>query len=390
MSLPDNTHWSAPGIWSREDVLGSSQITEAQCKRSTLFFPPVCVCERAPKSIVFSSLLSYWDTCFMNPINLLDLQRAYTYPAPSLQYSRPPTAPRYLPLPSTIHSPSQVHSPISPSTQNGLNSIHKMLTRTTTYAEQYPSAGGMPRGTQNILRLDYSFRSRGSHRPWTAESRGKYSRVVGAVPTDTDFQTSDRDTHGYRQLQPSYCRDCDCSPPESIPKPNIEQRQEDEPSAESIQKSEHKTEKVDSSTQTEEEYFHYSFTPSSPQQANLVQKLPSLVPTIPEANCTPAIRQVYNPSSNYDTNDSYRPVSGLTPRREQAPRFDGAVSADVVTPRSVDSTRKLMGLYNGFNKTDILRRFHEHFPERAPDLRTYSAKEGKRHIIHGSHAYYFH
>lgn len=312
---------------------------------------------------------------------MLELQRAYTYPAPSLQYSRPPTAPMYLPLPSTIHSPPQTHSPLSPSTQDGLNTIHKMLTRTTTYEEQYPAAGGTTRGTQNILRLDYSFRSRESHRPWTAESRGKYSRVVGAVPTDTDFQTSDRDRnlHDYPQLQPGCYRDCDSSLPEGIPKPNVEQKEEHstESAQQELQECEDKSEKLDASTQTEEEYFDHTITPTS---MNLPQLIPSLV-------STPASHHVYNPST---MSGNYRPVSALTPQREQGTRFKRALSADVATPRTVDSTRKLMGLYNGFNKTDILRRFHEHFPERAPDLRTYSVKEGKRHIIHGNHAYYFH
>ena len=58
--------------------------------------------------------------------------------------------------------------------------------------------------------------------------------------------------------------------------------------------------------------------------------------------------------------------------------------------RTAEATRRLMGLYNGFNRTEVLQRFHEQYPEKAPDLREYSIREGRRHIIHGYHAYYFH
>ena len=58
--------------------------------------------------------------------------------------------------------------------------------------------------------------------------------------------------------------------------------------------------------------------------------------------------------------------------------------------RTGEATKRLMGLYNGFNRTEVQRRFHEQYPQKAPDLREYSVREGRRHIIHGSHAYYFH
>ncbi|MCG8622844.1 MAG: hypothetical protein MJE68_12725, partial [Proteobacteria bacterium] len=58
--------------------------------------------------------------------------------------------------------------------------------------------------------------------------------------------------------------------------------------------------------------------------------------------------------------------------------------------RTAEATRRLMGLCNGFNRTEVLQRFHEQYPEKAPDLREYSIREGRRHVIHGSHAYYFH
>ena len=78
-------------------------------------------------------------------------------------------------------------------------------------------------------------------------------------------------------------------------------------------------------------------------------------------------------------------------------RSYSANAADLYPPpsssaqvRTGEATRRLMGLYNGFNKTDVLKKFHEQYPEKAPDLREYSIRDGKRHVIHGSHAYYFH
>ena len=64
-------------------------------------------------------------------------------------------------------------------------------------------------------------------------------------------------------------------------------------------------------------------------------------------------------------------------------------SADMHVPRSVTSTRRLMSVYN-FSKSEVLKRFHQEYPERAPDLRDYGIQEGKRHIIHGYKSYYFH
>eukprot|EP00118_Oscarella_pearsei_P023102 m.272505 g.272505 ORF g.272505 m.272505 type:complete len:436 (+) comp40563_c0_seq11:5072-6379(+) len=43
----------------------------------------------------------------------------------------------------------------------------------------------------------------------------------------------------------------------------------------------------------------------------------------------------------------------------------------------------------GYNKTAVLNKFGERHPETFPDLRM-SSREGKRHIFHGYHSYYFH
>lgn len=59
-------------------------------------------------------------------------------------------------------------------------------------------------------------------------------------------------------------------------------------------------------------------------------------------------------------------------------------------PRSIESTRRMLHVFNDFSKSQVLRRFNQQYPEIAPDLRRYSIKEGKRHFINGRHAYYFH
>ena len=58
------------------------------------------------------------------------------------------------------------------------------------------------------------------------------------------------------------------------------------------------------------------------------------------------------------------------------------------TPRTAVASRRLMSAFE-FNKSAVKRRFHAEYPENAPDLRE-NSRQGKRHLIHGHHAYYFH
>ncbi len=43
-----------------------------------------------------------------------------------------------------------------------------------------------------------------------------------------------------------------------------------------------------------------------------------------------------------------------------------------------------------YNKSEALRQFHNQYPSHTPDLRQYSISSGRRHIINGYHAYYWH
>lgn len=297
---------------------------------------------------------------------------------------------------------STLGPPISPKTQKGLDSIYKLLTRTTTYGEQFDATGKTLQGPQNIVKLNYTFRSQGSQRPWTAESRGKYSQMGAVTAMDVDYQALNYQAHS---------QDPSLNDPSNIHTSKehdyltthsgymLEERAEDkqiqplqshhqEKEMENIQGSSVSLKLVDASTQTEEEYFLIDVFPSLDQQIN---KLPALISNMPKDNSTPSNRL-------YRVTPLHQSASQLTStlpfRRGQEQNLmlkrSSSFSNDTGTPRTANSTRKLVGLFNGFNRTDILKRFHEHFPENAPDLRTYSIREGKRHIIHGSNSYYFH
>ena len=58
------------------------------------------------------------------------------------------------------------------------------------------------------------------------------------------------------------------------------------------------------------------------------------------------------------------------------------------SPRTAIASRRLMSAYE-FDRSAVKRNFREQFPENAPDLRENST-QGKRHLIHGRHAYFFH
>ena len=190
---------------------------------------------------------------------------------------------------------------------------------------------------------------------------------------------------------------------------------------------------VDSSTQTEEEYFSDTTTPNTPlpqlstttpqltvsqppQSRSQAYKLPQVGPTQSTKRVT-----VPSPQENSGAQSSLRPLEASKLNKLDAsqlvrfpsakrplsafinslpayntmlkPQHTRSYSADACyTPhiRTAQATKRLMTLYNGFNRSEVMRKFHEQYPERAPDLREYSIREGKRHVICGSHAYYYH
>ena len=204
---------------------------------------------------------------------------------------------------------------------------------------------------------------------------------------------------------------------------------------------------VDSSTQTEEEYYFITTaTPNAPlaQLRNTTltstaapqltaSQSAALAYKLPQVGTTQSAKKVTLPSSKEDTAAGVQPSlrlpkasSVLEPSKLDAsqlvrfpsakrplsafvdtlptyktmlkPQHTRSYSADASYPshqnnnsiRTAQSTRRLMTLYNGFTRSEVMKKFHEQYPEKAPDLREYSIREGKRHVISGSHAYYFH
>ena len=193
---------------------------------------------------------------------------------------------------------------------------------------------------------------------------------------------------------------------------------------------------VDSWTQTEDKYFsdaacttnaplpqlsyttlstttQFQASQSSQPQAQITYKLPQVETTQPAKKVTiPSLKESsgVQPSqrlleasklNKMDTSQLVRFPSAKRPlsafidsipvyNKSQHTRSYSADASYTPHIRTAQATRRLMGLYNGFNRTEVMRRFHEQYPEKAPDLREYSVREGKRHIICGSNAYYFH
>ena len=93
--------------------------------------------------------------------------------------------------------------------------------------------------------------------------------------------------------------------------------------------------------------------------------------------------------------DHAQPLSLTTPTSNNDhahphPPYNSDNDCNYYKPRSVESTRRMNELFQGFKRCEVLRRFHSAYPESAPDLRQYGTRTGKRHIINGHHAYYFH
>ena len=93
--------------------------------------------------------------------------------------------------------------------------------------------------------------------------------------------------------------------------------------------------------------------------------------------------------------DSQLPGSSSQTKREISPSasknltIDGrSLNQTPFTPRTAVASRRLMSAYE-FDKSAVKKQFHAEYPENAPDLRENST-QGKRHLIHGYHAYYFH
>ncbi len=310
---------------------------------------------------------------------------------------------------------------ITPNTQRALESFQGLLTRSTTYGEHFHQS---PSGIQPSSRLDYSFRSRESQRPWTTESRGKYSCPYNTLhilsPLTSPSQLSEHSwEEGNEDESLTDNSDTAIIPvdvqykkmvsKEEIPSSASEVTNMPVTSPERVVRK--GVEMVSVYTQTEDEYF-----------CNENQMLPS-----PENNKFPEVSSDFTPNRSMDilTSKIYklpmieRPITATVPEGEdpqhvnksqfnelKSPRRDTILVRSqgvknlamshrvddnkVSTPRTVEATRRMADLYNGFSRSEILKQFNHQYQEKAPDLRRYSIREGKRHVINGTHSYYYH
>ena len=341
---------------------------------------------------------------------------------------------------------------MSPQTQEALASIHKTLTRTTTYSEHFP---GHSTGVQNILRLEES--TRGSHRPHTAESRGKYGSSRGRTGFTSDDGATDRHHHQTHTMSESQNQEFDfetgneahpvqkqtkklayagngndLDATEQIHDESKANKEEDinhrtagdsaeaqtgaqlnppeETTSEELKASGEHT-KMDKATQTDPEDFTQPIQ-SLTYSANIHSR-PESQSRLPHISHTGHLTQMEHdspkPSRDYlkpdaghshyklprsrSESENKLPTTGTQfqslPSWAHGRRPHSADSLYSYTPRTVSSTRRMMSAYD-YSKSDALRRFHQQYRETTPDLREYSIREGKRHVIHGSHAYFFH
>ena len=365
-----------------------------------------------------------------------------------------------MPPPSTGVPLAPSQTPVSENTKQAIAAIHSLLARSTTYNEHYTPRSSHTQ-SRPASRPDHSLSSRLSLRPWTAESRGKYSHCA---PDDSFY---------YPYLEYAYTPRQDTSPT-TVSKVaqdseqgrkecgTIEEEEdtvaaeegnegEDRQEEEEEQEVKQKVEMSDAATQTDEAYFkqHSDVYPSPPppdaaqqqqqQRPHTVHvsaiqtsppstsspthtrkpidaltaklyKLPLIdspplktkrttatqMPVSP-ARSPPAIqlsKKVGTLASSFDKFNTQQPsVSQKLYSLSKASREDSRLGkcCDAASkPRSVESTRRMIQVFNGYSKAKTLKRFTQQYQDPVPDLRHFSIREGKRHFIHGTHAYYYH
>ena len=165
-------------------------------------------------------------------------------------------------------------------------------------------------------------------------------------------------------------------------------------------------EMTDVGTQTEDEYFleeskmlpqEITNTPSFGPIDVLTAKLYKL-PLIDKSSAIPKQKEcsarigetVKSPTCSSPSRSISQKLYQLSAENNQESKPRSGARSETYTPRTIESTRKFMRLYQGFSRSEILNRFNKQYEEVVPDLRQYSIQKGKRHFIHGSHAYYYH
>ena len=218
--------------------------------------------------------------------------------------------------------------PLSSQTYNTLQSVNKYAATTTSYKEHF--------GAPVFSRLVYS-REGYSH---NSEHRGKYAR-------SSDF--SSKSTQKPLQGGVWFADEKQESPPQTFFLDSTI------PCEESISSSylANSRKLVDRYTQTDFELHEGSIEEQTREQC------------------------AASPISDYC--ESYL--------HQSSAESDNECESDTTTSEPVSS---LNDWTRPYSKTEVLRNFHFSYPEIPPDIRQFSMCSGRRHVINGYHAYYWH
>jgi hypothetical protein len=323
-----------------------------------------------------------------------------------------------------------------------------MISRSTTYNDHFT-----PRTHTELqpnTKADYSIGSRLSQRPWTDESRGKYNTEFPTGPIIDPLSDEEEEEEDEHEEGGEGGNKLDTNPPTGLVQGDRVIPAKQAPAGNNTHQhnlestelgySDGATPKVQTSeaeTQTDEAYFEESNTELQPQQPT--HKLPLMIrspssdallsrnpidaltaklyklPTLNQQR--PATAPVPSPQKTTTGIHSLQGQSvwdgdGLyTAREQELEHRKGLLQPSVsqkftrvpvetdkdpqptdaeCTPRTVESTRRMMEVFNGFSRSTSMRQFHQCYQESVtPDLRQFS-RQGKRHVIHGIHAYHYH
>lgn len=238
------------------------------------------------------------------------------------------------PAPTTMYSPNN-HPvsfrslPLSPGTRQALESVNHRIATSTTYEREFSSPGPVPKPTLSTFNKQMS----------ASSSRGKYARA----PVFHQLYSEDSSTLSRPQSGSTlYTRKL------SLPDGILRDANDANVST------------TDKATQTDFEEGNLEEKEGVNDEMESVKITQFQLPVRPESEAGSYLRP--STAGSYST------------------------SAETCSDHpSADSVLKVP-----YNRTEALQRFNMVHYERAPDIRENSIRSGRRHIINGYHAYYWH
>ena len=287
-----------------------------------------------------------------------------TYPSPSTMFS-----PKYHPF--TMSS-----MPLSPATHMALKSVNHRVATTTHYRQQFPA----PSQSRLIFRATVtSARS---------DSRSKYARAPGfsfvssAQPKLTgSFSVGIKDTvippmHGNLHTQRLLTVDEQNTSYPFSGKDLYQSGITSDDEHVRIDYAGHN--KVNQATQTEvEDDFNLEGEEEEEEEEEMIG--------------SEEVKHLYKDDIKKQVNINTEPMcdsdAGSYLRPSTADSFS-MYSSELSNSEAMSFASRDSSL--PYSKTKVLRHLHLQFPEQAPDLREHSIRTGRRHVINGYHAYYWH